>query len=328
MIQHLTYPKLLLIMLLMLPSFCFAQEVYEGQAVDQKTELPILNVTIRSAKQRIATSANDQGYFKLTLPNAAINDTLIFTSIGYETFRLPLKNYLKQMFIKMQQSNTLLNKVTINNEQIKYVTLDKFTIGDIREGRINQNTFNATIPIFTHDAFAKLFVAPKDNAHLQRIQLGRRDYVGYQTNNVYTTTNKFARFLLHIMSADPKTGSPDKILFTKEVTLQDNSLMVSVDVSEEKFVIPSAQFFVAVEWLQIPFNEVINLNPIKRVEKINKKGKEVIGDLAKYSILYQPFLVAYQHPSKVVTWFRNGGNWGNFYVSDKYTIALSATIFY
>jgi hypothetical protein len=290
----------------------YGQQIYEGQVVDKLTELPVSAVTVRLMKQNIALATNDQGYFKLIATGVTITDTIVFTSVGYETYKLPVNAYQSQMFIKMEPSNILLNNVIIREGKIKYITLEKFSISDIKEARFQGHTINPTISFFSHHSFAKLFVAPHDNAQLVSIQMGRRDYLDFESNKAYTTTNKSARFLLNIMSVDPRTGGPDKLLYTKEITLQDNSLMVSVDLSKDKIVIPTAKFFIGIEWLQIPFNEVINLNPIKRVEKINKKGEQIMEDVAQYSILYQPFLVTYDHP---------------FYIP-KYSIALSATIFY
>ncbi|MES2428544.1 MAG: carboxypeptidase-like regulatory domain-containing protein [Bacteroidota bacterium] len=326
MIQHLTYPKLLLIILLMLPTFSFAQAVYEGQVLNKNTELAVPNVSVILLKQKTGTQTNTQGYFNLVTETPIPNDTLVFSSVGYQTYRLPVSGYQKQMFVLLEASNTQLNEVTITNQKIKVSVLDKFTWDNIKE--VNSSFYkHFTRPFFALSSFAKLFTAPQANVLLTNVQLGRREFEGD------ATTNKFTRFLLHVQLVDSLTGAPGEVLFNKEVSLTDNSLKVTIDLSPDKIVIPHEKFFVVIEWLTIPYNEIITYRSIGFVEEINGNGHSVIKDEFRYYTYYQPFLISYEQTEyeqtkMSPTWEKINNKWGIRLRDMKNNIALSATIHY
>ncbi|HWZ35916.1 MAG TPA: carboxypeptidase-like regulatory domain-containing protein [Mucilaginibacter sp.] len=305
-----------------LPSITLAQTVYEGQVIDKTTELPIPAVTLTLIKKHFNTLTNDQGYFKLPANNTAVNDTIIFTSIGYQTYQLPVRDYKPYPYIKMQPTLTRLNQVNITARarKQKQVTLDKFLVS-------NSNFYKKTLMgvMVGNDKWtAKLFTLPTINTKLLSVQLGRDDLSDY-----FITTNKFARFNLHIMDIDSAKGSPGRILLTKEINLQDNSHMVLIDLSKDNLTLPSSKFFIAIERLFIPYNEVISIAPDYKAAGTNKKGEQILDDTPCYLIEYQPFLQPYPQPHAVSIWFYKNGSWvSHTFAAHVNTMALSATILY
>ena len=78
-----------------LPIISYGQTVYDGQVVDKNTEFPVTGVTVQLLKAKIGTVTSDQGYFMLSVENAVLNDTLIFSAVGYRTFQMPVSAYRK-----------------------------------------------------------------------------------------------------------------------------------------------------------------------------------------------------------------------------------------
>jgi hypothetical protein len=324
---NLTYTKFLLIILLTLPSFCFAQAVYDGQVLNKSTEIAIPNVNVTLLKQKTATPTNIQGYFRLITETPLPDDTLVFSSVGYQTYRLAVSAYQKQMFILLEAVNNKLNEVNINANKAKTISIEKFGYYDIKD--IRGRWFYGTYPYHTVGLFAKQFQAPTAGALLNTIKLGRRvsfDIPADIDDYPKTTSSNTTRFLVHVMTIDSLTGAPDKKIFSKEVNLKDNSLMITLDLTKERTIIPDKKFFVAVEWLLIPLNEVVTLGIGEKIRKFKEGGENETEDVSRYTIIYQPFLVVIPRQSKVPTWTsKDGIKWDKIKGSE---IALSATITY
>jgi hypothetical protein len=326
---NLKYHFYLLFILALLPSFCKAQVVYEGQIVNSVTEAPLTDATVTLKKAKQATASNNQGYYRFIVETPLTGDTLIFSFVGYKTLVLPVSAYLNTMVIKLEPVNNELAQVNINAGKLRSLTLEHFTFGDIKD--IRGRRYYSTFPYHVTGLFAKQFQSPKAGALLTTIKLGRRDFhiPFYIDDYPLATSNKNTRFLIHVCTEDLSTGGPGKKIFTKEVNLTDNAELVTIDVSKEKIVLPDEKFFIAVEWLAIPFNEIVQLNIGEKVERVKKNGTNLMMDASRYTIMYQPFLVIFKGFSKAPTWVtRNGIDWRKENKNDFYNVALSATILY
>ncbi|MFD2872290.1 carboxypeptidase-like regulatory domain-containing protein [Mucilaginibacter ximonensis] len=299
-----------------------SQTIFEGQVLDKTTDLPIPAVTVTLLKKHIIVLSNDQGYFKIIVDGVLPEDELIFTSIGYETYKLPVKMYTSDSYIKMQPTNTLLNQVNVKAGKLKQMTIDKFLVPNI-----NPFETKATgVMAISNTLEAKLFNIPTKDATLKSVQFGRRDYGDH-----FITTNKFARFKLHIMNVDTITGAPGKTIFTKDVNLQDNSHIVSIDLSKDKIVLPSTRFFIAIEHLFIPYNEVVSIEASKKVAGTDKKGDQVLEDTPLYYVEYQPFLATYPQNHPIMFWYKKDqySSWlSRSIAANNDTMTLSVTILY
>ncbi|NNU34625.1 hypothetical protein HK413_12070 [Mucilaginibacter sp. S1162] len=68
---------------------------------------------------------------------------------------------------------------------------------------------------------------------------------------------------MHVLAADTDSGQPGKTLLTKEVILTDNASFITIDTGKDKINLETGVYFVAIEWLFIPFNEVISFSGSK-----------------------------------------------------------------
>ena len=315
-----------------------AQTVFEGQIFNRTSEAPVPNVNIQLAREKITVTSNAQGYFRIASADSVVKDTLIFSSVGYQTFKLLTSAYQKNGFIFLVPTTTTLEEVSITNEKLKTVRLNKFNLSDIKEDPPGAKTAPfppvVTYPFSPRNRFfAKLFTAPQGNAILTRVELGRRelDKTKYPDKPLVTSHIK-TRFLLHVLSVDPKTGAPDTLLFSKIINLTDKALWVELDLRKDNIIINPAEFYIAIEWMHIPFNEVIKLFYAPKVRKLNKKGNQVLEDVSEYTTLYEPALIEYKKKKPTVSWIRNHENKWQRYDSaiseQKREIALSATISY
>jgi hypothetical protein len=322
---HLKSNYIFVILLCLIPVLSSAQDTYEGQVINKVTEFAIPDVTVSLLKETVITKTNNQGYYNLSSESRILNDTLQFTSVGYKTFKLPVSAYQKQMFVSLEPSNTQLNEVEITSSKIRTITLGKFFYADLKTV-IHKGNNNITVPIFAQTAIAKHFVSPEITAIIKSVQIGRRDLdEGIQP---HTTANKYTRFIMSIMSSSANKGIPGEIIFTKTVSLSDNSLLIKIDLSQENIILPTTDFFITIQWLIIPYNEIINVTYDSKLDGVTKKGRELYTEVSKYSIYYQPFLVGYDSLKPAIRFTKNNGIWHKSSSYPKYELALSATISY
>ncbi|MGF7077937.1 carboxypeptidase-like regulatory domain-containing protein [Mucilaginibacter sp. UYCu711] len=321
--------RYILLLLNFLPAFCFGQAVYQGQVINAITETPVGDVNVTLIKAKSTTKTNEHGYFRLIVDHNIANDTLAFTYVGYKTFLLPLSLYQNQIFIPLTPANNQLAQVNIRSGELKTETLDRFGVSDIKDLMNDYYAIYRTAPFYTPGTFAKLFTAPAPNALLTTIALGRRDLdiPDKLVNFPLATSNKYARFLIHVMTCDTISGQPDQKIFTKEIVLNDNSLKVTIDLKDEKIVIPADKFFIAVEWLKVIRNEVIKLDVENKVRRTTKKGKQLLQDASEYTIMYQPFLTLFPGSKRTYGWIsKDNVKWQP--MSTNWQLALSATVRY
>jgi hypothetical protein len=319
----LTYRYILLFLICLLPTFCFGQVAYDGEVINSVTDIAIQGVTVTLLKEKTGTQTNENGYFSLESERPAKNDTLQFTCVGYKPFKLPISAYLPHVLIALQASNTQLNEVVINNKKVKTIKLGRFSYYDIHSTAQHQ-----VMLIKQRTPLAKLFTAPKANAILIDIAIGRMDL---PTSPSFAIRNKFTTFLIHVMAEDPATGGPGKILFTKNASLTDNSTWIDFDVSKDYIIIPTAKFFLAVEWLINPYNEIIGVSNSPKLDWITKRGYQMLKDASEYRVYYQPFLVGYGNEDTLipaVLYNKVGSSWQYTQQYEPLDLALSATIHY
>jgi hypothetical protein len=300
-----------------LPYLADAQKIYEGQVLDKTTNLPLPATTVTLLKENISVKTNDRGYFKLLVNDVNADDLFIFTFIGYKTYQLSVKDAKDYLFIELESTSASLNEVNIKAGKIKNVTLEKFWFADIRE----ESKATRGIIVNNSKFSAKLFNAPAENVILLNVQLGRKDF-----GNRLIKPNKFARFILHVKGLSDSSGGPGETIISKDITVQDNSHLIAIDFSKDSVLLPS-KFFIVIENLFIPFNEVISVVSAKKAKGLNKNGKQVTEDAAAYSIAYQPVISVYMPHKLSPFWYIDGkGNWISRQSNE--TMAISATIRY
>lgn len=74
---------------------------------------PASNATIELRKHNVRTFADQAGNFSLSLPNA--NDTLLISTVGYETIKVSVADALKNPVFELTEKEKALETVTVYN---------------------------------------------------------------------------------------------------------------------------------------------------------------------------------------------------------------------
>jgi hypothetical protein len=115
-------PRMLLLtalFFLVLPlSLLAQQQTISGQVTDaRKTPLPAVTVLIKGTAHGTATDTSG----RFTLKDVPPNSILVFSSTGFETQEIPLRNKGAALSITLQENSSGLNEVVV----IGYGTLQK-----------------------------------------------------------------------------------------------------------------------------------------------------------------------------------------------------------
>ncbi len=312
----------LLVLFIICSKLAPAQSILEGQVIDKTTQERISSVTVALSQAKISKQTNAQGYFRLETESATANDTLVFSSVGYNTLLIPVSGYRNNSIVSLQPSNESLEQVNVTKGKLKTERLNGFDLGKVKRDR-----GYTPQPFTSQFAYAKLFTIPQQNVFLSAIELGRTvfDDPEYPLMPL-VKTNPYTKFLVHILSVNPKSGLPDKLIFTKQVSLEDNSRWVTIDLTKDGIVIGPTTFFIAIEWLRIPYNELFQLEWAPRVRVVRKSGKQIYEDVSMYKALYQPALVTYESKNGSPSYTKQRqGNWVPYLDRD---VAFSAIIKY
>ena len=98
--------------------FCFgfqgvAQTEIKGRVVDFTQLLPIESASIYVQNSTIGSISNADGKFSLTVPQKYVNDTLVISSIGYKSYKTPVKDFDGSIDVFLEEDIASLDEVMI-----------------------------------------------------------------------------------------------------------------------------------------------------------------------------------------------------------------------
>ncbi len=167
---------------------CFAQELrIEGQILSATDSLAVPYATLGIDKKNYGTVANENGVYKYSLSKELLNDTLIFSCVGYYPQKLCVKE-LPGSFWKVY----LKPKVILMNEVVVKPTSDCKTL---QLGKAN----HAGLGGFSYySAKEKHFDDKLGREHGAIINLNPDKIYNIQDINVYVVGNQFRKVLFRI----------------------------------------------------------------------------------------------------------------------------------
>ena len=87
--------QLLFICFFQIAFISFSQIKYQGKVISLVEGNPIPYVNIGIINKNVGTVSNDTGFFSLIIPHKYLNDSIRFSSIGYESKVIPIKQISK-----------------------------------------------------------------------------------------------------------------------------------------------------------------------------------------------------------------------------------------
>lgn len=291
-----------LLLFLLLPSIAPAQSVIKGKIIDFATKEPIPFVTVGLTKQNIGTNASKDGLFNLVIYSSTGSDTLIFSSIGYNDYKLPISDELDLENISIElfkKAFELPELILSSNKTQKTVSLNDFS--KCGNGYIGSSGFQTQL--------AQHFRLDKANAMLSSVKICRF--------SIKIVAPEKTIFRIRVYGMDSLTKAPSEDLCDQIIEVKTGSKITNVNLEKYKIFIPDKDFFVAIEWLKIPYNEVKSTIKTNGRKTVHISYKPSIGWSNNINREMEAWMLDYRNIWQPM-----------FKMNDKTSVSISATVKY
>ncbi len=222
---------------LFLPLISKAQIKYEGMVIDKNSHKSIPYASIGLQIENIGINADENGLFELYSNGKNLNDTIIISCIGYQTRRLSVSELVGNKNVELIERHFELPEVSISKNNNTSVILNNFN--DCGHNYQSAGKYTNLI--------AQQFKANGTNLKLTKLR-------------ICLASDRFAKkkvtFRIRILGFDSLTSSPSSDLYNQkiEVNLRIKEI-VEIDLTNYGIIVPTKDFFIAIEWLKIKKNE-------------------------------------------------------------------------
>ncbi len=174
-----------------------AQRTFEGTVKDpQKNPIPYCSIGIRNS--RVATVANENGSFKLVIPDSLASSNVIFSAIGFFDRQIPQKELKTGAMVELKEKVFSINEVVIKGTKLKEKTVGQQS----RPMLTFSKMFDQNIPSVEQGNIYSIF--------------GQTLLKGY--NFYIIPSSKFASITLKLNIYTVKNDLPDSSVLHKNIT--------------------------------------------------------------------------------------------------------------
>ncbi len=250
-----------LLILTLLYSYCsLAQEAFIVSVVDKTNNQPIPHVSLVLLKSNLAATTDENGKFELNNALSAAEDTLLISVFGYHNAKFATSYFSNSKSVELKPVSAPTEGFKISRQGRKRHLLNEFQPGLITYFLGLQKSSE----LFNYLQVAQKFELPVKNASLKQVTIFRLIWEDIETyfedgldKEEFSDTGSLqkTKFRVRIYDVDSITGLPGRDL-TREVINVNNRLskVIKMNLASSKVTIPHKTFFVAVEWLRIPYN--------------------------------------------------------------------------
>ena len=109
-------PKYFFFLFCAVLSLGFSQTELKSKVLDFTNLLPIENASIYIQNTTIGTVSNSDGKFALTVPTKYSQDSLVISSIGFKSYKIPVEQFDNSQDVFLEEDIASLDEVVINAE--------------------------------------------------------------------------------------------------------------------------------------------------------------------------------------------------------------------
>lgn len=233
----------LIVTLLLFPVLSFGQITFKGLIKDKKNNAPIPYATVGLMNENTGTTADENGLFELKSLKSFADDTLIVTCLGYQVSKIKVSNLDTSNIeiLLIEKSFNLKEIVITNKNKSKKDILNNFDTSSYCYEGTGSPSLNIT-------QIAQHFQIQHTNGQLTKVKI---------CDGSVMLGKKIAKYRLRIYAMDPITKGPSSDLCSQVIEVKTKlkrSGIYSINLEKYKIMIPDNDFFIAVEWLNIPYN--------------------------------------------------------------------------
>lgn len=228
-------------LLFLFPIISNAQNIFEGVIINKSTKVPIPYASIFLMKGKVGVNADENGFFKIETKNREIDDSFIITCMGYAPMKYPVQSSDKlwsaSAKIELTELAHNLKEVVVHNNNFNNsITLNQFD--ELPGQYYGSGNFIAQL--------AQHFVSPSENAILKDIKIAKF--------SIPILMPQKAIFRIRVYAVDSVSKAPSYDLTDEVIEVKASSKIVELNLEKYKIYLPNNEFFIAIEWLRIPYN--------------------------------------------------------------------------
>ncbi len=224
-----------------------------GKIIDENGK-PIPYANIGILDKNVGTLSDPDGSFEITLPTSMTNDSLIFSSIGFETLKLPVNKLPTKstpITIRINSTATLLSEITVSDKKLNRKVARLGWMGG-KDGVLPLDT------VMGGGAVALLVESPEIPFNLEKLQ------VRLMYNSKDTLKLRF-----HVFEYDSLKQQPGNELLTREIILKENKKFgwLRFDLSNKNIMLNQKRVCIGFEWIDERNDRIKMLAGLREWEK-------------------------------------------------------------
>jgi len=232
-----------------------------GKVIEISTGKPVPYCNIGIAGKNIGTLSDPDGSFELAIPKSNENDSVIFSSIGFDRKKLSVAQLSGKgaIIIELKPSNIVLREITIGAKKSRNKKARLGWMGG-KDGVLPFDTVQGG------GGVALLIQSPSVPFQVEKLQV-RLMYNSKDT----------CKLRLHFYSYDTVHQIPSNELLSKEIILKENKRFgwMRFDLSKYDIFLDEKYFCVAFEWIDDRQTRKSMLEGLQDWEKWKKEQFEI-----------------------------------------------------
>ena len=241
----------------------FGQLTIKGKVFQQNSSSPIPYANIGVLNSFFGTISNSDGSFSIKIPASHIEETLLFSAIGYEQKAIALNSLTveKEIIIYLIEKEIALDEVvvfaSVKKIKEKHAWLGHGKKHLLVQGQMNMDTASA-------GGAMALLIEKKDDIDLNFIDKA----LLYITRNTEPEFKVRVRFL-EVDSSNNNLPGDDLINESIVITSDMNRGWLSFDLSSYDLIIEEESFFLVFEWILEDKDRLRMYNTVAEYGKLN-----------------------------------------------------------
>jgi hypothetical protein len=226
----------------------YSQEISGVVVDDNNAPIPYVNITVRSKEyNNYGWTTNEEGKFMISPDFLKKNDSIIFSSIGFEKKRIAFKELgiNQKNLISLQSISYKLNEIAIMGSKLKKTIKE---VGNHKNKTEGGDFFplHCVLTIFVENEYQEIGYLKSIKIKLRKQGLGLKTRLWKQES-----ANSPITMRMHVYGVTDPTEGPQKELLEESVvaTLNTNKKWITVDMEKYHIEFPKNGLFVGFRYL-------------------------------------------------------------------------------
>ncbi|CAL2083463.1 conserved exported protein of unknown function [Tenacibaculum sp. 190524A02b] len=231
--------RLLLLLSFFLSKSITAQLIsFEGKLLDNETNLPVAYAHLKFKKTNKGVPTSVNGEFSLVIEEKELNSKILISCLNYKDTLVDAKSLQSKIFY-LKPKTEILDEVIVKQKETKEIYL-----GSIK-GKKNANYFKRGKRIF-----AQLI---KGNSKLKKYNYLKTVTITFKENYHWPS-----KVRIRVFDRNIANGTPGNDLISKSIViyLRSNQKKYHLDFSKYYLEVPENGFFIGIEKLFLPINNM------------------------------------------------------------------------